>query len=263
MPTAILFDLDGVLYVAERAVPGAAETVRWVREQRIPHLFVTNTTSRPRDAIVRKLGGFGIDVGEDEVLTPAVAAVRWLSARRAEPVALFVPEATRSDFERIRQVPDDAEEGAAAVVIGDLGEGWTFAHLNRAFRLLMTDVECHLLALGTTRYWRAEDGLRLDAGPFVKALEYASGRAPVVLGKPDRAFFANAAEELGVAASEVIMVGDDIVGDVDGAQRAGMRGVLVRTGKYGPRDLARGIEPAAVLDSVAELPTWLRTSRIL
>jgi ribonucleotide monophosphatase NagD (HAD superfamily) len=67
-----------------------------------------------------------------------------------------------------------------------LGEGWDFATLNRAFRLLMAEPHPRLIALGMTRYWRAADGLRLDTAPFVVALQHATGIAPVVLGKPDR-----------------------------------------------------------------------------
>jgi HAD superfamily hydrolase (TIGR01458 family) len=113
-----------------------------------------------------------------------------------------------------------------------------------------------LVALGMTRYWRAADGLRLDAGAFVRALEHASGATAVVMGKPDRGFYDRAVQMLGVPKSEVVMVGDDIRSDIDGAQQAGLAGVLVRTGKYTDADLRSGVEPQSVLDSVADLPDW-------
>ena len=96
-----------------------------------------------------------------------------------------------------------------------------------------------MVALGMTRYWRAEDGLRLDAGAFVRALEYAAGRTAVVVGKPDPTFYATAVDALGLEAGQVVMVGDDIHTDVEGAQRAGLTGVLVRTGKFSASDLER------------------------
>jgi HAD superfamily hydrolase (TIGR01458 family) len=120
----------------------------------------------------------------------------------------------------------------------------------------MADPQPPLVALGLTRYWRAEDGLRLDAGAFVRALEYATGRAAVVLGKPDRAFYDAAVTDLGLDAHEVVMVGDDIRTDIEGAQRAGLAGVLVRTGKFTPADLDGDVTPDAVLDSIADLPRW-------
>ena len=126
--------------------------------------YLTNTTSRPRRAIVDKLTGMGIPAAADQVLTPAVAAVAWLRRHGIERPALFVPEATATEFAELDPLPDGADDGAGAVVVGDLGEGWDFATLNRAFRLLMSDAAPPLVALGMTRYWRAEDGLRLDAG---------------------------------------------------------------------------------------------------
>jgi HAD superfamily hydrolase (TIGR01458 family) len=113
-----------------------------------------------------------------------------------------------------------------------------------------------LIALGMTRYWRAPDGLRLDTAPFVVALQHASGVTPTVLGKPAKGFFDAALSMLGCAAADSIMVGDDIRGDIGGAQAAGIRGILVRTGKFQPADLELGIQPAAVISSIAELPAW-------
>lgn len=252
---AILFDLDGVFYQDEQPLPGALQALDWVRTQGIAHLFLTNTSSRPRSAIVAKLAAMGIEVGAEELLTPPLAAVEWARREDVGPLALFVAPATREEFVGLERVPDDAEAGATAVVVGDLGAGWDFATLNRAFRLLMAD-DARLVALGMTRYWRAEDGLRLDAGPMVAALSYASGREPLVLGKPATAFFQVALEKLGVSADQALMIGDDIIGDVQGAQQAGLRGVLVRTGKFRPADLERGVAPDGILDGVGDLPAW-------
>jgi phospholysine phosphohistidine inorganic pyrophosphate phosphatase len=251
-----LIDLDGVLYRGGRALPGGADTVAWLAARGIPHLFLTNTTSRPRAALVEKLAGLGVETRAERIHTPPVAAVRWLQHHAPGPAALFVPDATAGEFAGLPRLPEDAESGAASVVLGDLGEGWDFRRLNRAFRLLMDDPRPLLVALGMTRYWRAPDGLRLDVAPFVAALQHATGAVPVVLGKPARAFFEAALEALGCEAGETVMVGDDVVGDVGGAQRAGIRGVLVRTGKFRPADLEGEVRPDAVLDSIADLPDW-------
>ena len=252
----MLLDLDGVVYVGDEPVPGAAGTVEWLAREDVPYLFLTNTTSRPRQALVDKLAGLGISAEPDQLLTPAVAAVAWLRRHELSRPALFAPDATAAEFAELDLLPNDAERGADAVVIGDLGDGWDFPTLNRALRLLMSDTAVPLVALGMTRYWRAEDGLRLDAGAFVRALEYAAGRDAVVLGKPDPAFYGTAVEAIGVEADLVVMVGDDIETDVGGAQRAGLTGVLVRTGKFSESDLNRDISPDAVLDSLADLPRW-------
>lgn len=253
---AILFDLDGVFYQGDAPIAGADRTLDWVRAQGIPHLFVTNTTSRPRTAIADKLARLGLGVAPDEILTPPVAAAQWLHDHRVRDLALFVPEATRAEFAGIPRLPDGREHGAGAVILGDLGSGWDFATLNRAFRLLMAEPHPHLIALGMTRFWRAPDGLRLDCAPFVVALAHATGIEPVVLGKPAAAFFEAALQAVGAPAGETLMIGDDIRGDVGGAQQAGMRGLLVRTGKFRDTDLAGDIRPDAVLDSIADLPVW-------
>jgi len=257
---AILFDLDGVFYLGEQALPGARETLAWVRREGIPHLFLTNTSSRSRQAVVDKLAAMDIAVDVAELLTPALAVAEWAAREEIGPLALFVAPACREEFADLPRLADDAAQGAAAVVVGDLGDGWDYATLNRAFRLLM-DGEPQLVALGMTRYWRAEDGLRLDAGPMVSALSHASGREPLVLGKPAAGFFQAALARLGVKARETLMVGDDIIGDVQGAQRAGLRGALVRTGKFSEADLDRGVAPDVILDSVADLPAWWQSAR--
>src|SRR5262249_35391022 len=156
--------------------PGAIETVAWLRERAIPYRFVTNTTSRERDALVEKLHGFGIPASETGILTPAVAAADWLRSNGGGPAALFVRPKTLREFEGIPTVADNAETGAAYVVIGDLGDLWDFRTLNRAFRLLHHNPDAKLIALGMTRYWLAADGISLDVAPFVAALENATGR---------------------------------------------------------------------------------------
>ena len=252
---AILFDLDGVFYQAGKAIPGAADVARWARDNAIPHLFLTNTSSRPRSALVAKLAGFGIETDELHILTPPVAAVRWLQQNHAdEKIALFVPEETRAEFSGLETAQQG--EDLAAVIVGDLGRDWDFATLNHAFQLLMSEPKPKLIALGMTRYWQADDGLRLDVAPFVMALSHAEDREPLVMGKPAGSFYRAAVEILAVEPDRVVMVGDDIRGDIDGAQRAGLKAVLVRTGKFRESDLEIGIQPNAVLDLVADFPAW-------
>ena len=252
----VLLDLDGVVYVGDALVPGAADTIAWLARNGVPYRYLTNTTSRPRSAIVEQLGRMGITSNPAEIVTPVVAASAWLRREGIERPALFVPDATAAEFAALDTVAASDDERPGAVVIGDLGRGWDFATINRAFRLLMDEPRTPLVALGLTRYWRADDGLRLDTGPFVRALEYATGRAAVVLGKPDAAFYDIAVEDLGLEADEVVMVGDDVRADIGGAQRAGLAGVLVRTGKFSAQDLSGDVVPDAVLDSIADLPGW-------
>ena len=257
--TGLLIDLDGVIYEADTPIAGAAETIAWLQDQDIPHLFLTNTTSKPRSALVDKLAGMGIRTETSNIIMPPFAANLWLAENVEGPVALFLAERAVAEFTDVEIASPDSAATVAAVVIGDYSESWTFDELNRAFRLLMAEPRPKLIALGMTRYWHAGDGLRLDVAPFVVALEHASGIEPIVLGKPALPFFEMALTALGCDAARTWMIGDDIRSDISGAQRASMRGVQVRTGKFRPEDLEQGIVPDAVLPSIADLPDWLQS----
>jgi phospholysine phosphohistidine inorganic pyrophosphate phosphatase len=255
----VLFDMDGVIYNEDTPIPGAAEAVRWAISHGIPHLFVTNTTSKNRKALVEKLNRMGIESSPPRILTPSVAVSEWLRTQKPAPVALFLRSAAREEFQEFPLVSDSAETGAAYVVIGDLGEAWDFKTLNRAFRLLHHQPDAQLIALGMTRYWHTAAGISLDVAPFVAALENATGRQPMVFGKPAEAFFHAAALHLGLGREEIVMIGDDIQTDIGGAQAAGLKGALVQTGKFRAADLEGAVKPDAVLASVASLPGWWET----
>jgi len=254
--TGILFDLDGVLYQNGQPIDGVSQALEWIRSQAIPYLFVTNTSSKPRAAIVEKLADFGIQTDAKHILTPPIAAATWLQSELDNPrLALYVSEATKIDFANF-QIADSDNNHIDALIIGDLGTDWSFDLINTAFQQLMTSPAPHLIALGLTRYWQTPNGLQLDVGPFVKALEYASGHDARICGKPSPSFFEAAAQQLQLEASQLIMIGDDIQGDIGGAQRAGLKAILVRTGKFRETDLQQGITPDAIIDSIADLPNW-------
>jgi HAD superfamily hydrolase (TIGR01458 family) len=245
---ALLLDLDGTLYVGDSPLPGAVEAVASLVERGVPRRYLTNTTRYSRRTLAERLRSMGFPIALEEIFNAATAARRWLREREMTRVSLYLPEAALEDFAELEIV----EERPDAVVIGDLAGGWSFERLNGAFRQVLDGAA--LVALQKNRYWRTSDGLTLDAGPFVAALEYATGRSAVVTGKPSRAFFQLAADSLGLAPARIGVVGDDVETDVAGAQAAGMRGVLVRTGKFREAALAEsGITPDRLVASLGEL----------
>jgi len=253
-PGAVLLDLDGTVYEEDRPIAGVADAIARLRAARVAVRFVTNTTRFSRRALRDRLAGFGVAAGVDEILTAPAAAAAWLRARGLRRAALHVADSTLEDFP---DVVRDAES-PEAVVVGDLGAGWTFDRLNGAFRQLMGGAR--LVAVQRNRYWKTADGLSLDAGAFVAALEYAAGVEATLVGKPSAAFYAAAVASAGAVRGPVVMVGDDLAGDVQGAQAAGLRGVLVRTGKYRAGDETRATPgPDAVVNSVADLPQLFDT----
>ncbi len=253
---ALLIDLDGVLYQENQIIPGAIETMHWIEKQQISYLFVTNTTSKSRSSLLGKFEDMGLNTSIDRIITPIVATTEWLQQKGIKSAVLLVKEDARQDFTNIEPVDINSEQPVEAVIVGDLGEAWDYPTLNHVFRLLMRTPQPILIALGMTRYWQSNDGLCLDVAPFIKALEHAADCKAEVIGKPSVAFYQSALALLGYSAEQVVMIGDDIVGDIEGAQKAGLRALLVKTGKFRDRDLESAVKPVALLDSFADLPAW-------
>jgi HAD superfamily hydrolase (TIGR01458 family) len=248
----LLVDLDGVLYVEDEPVEGAADAVGELRSRELPLRFVTNTTSRSKGQTLERLERLGFGVTSEELVTPAALARSHCLDAGHERVALVMNQQVKEDFEGLTE----SDEKVDAVIMGDLGEAFGFEILNHAFRQVMDGAE--LIALQKNRFWMTPDGLALDAGPFVAAIEYATGREALVVGKPAKSFFELVLEDMGVDASKAAMVGDDVETDVGGAIDAGLAGILVRTGKYREDFVAKsGIEPTATADSIAEVPSIL------
>jgi HAD superfamily hydrolase (TIGR01458 family) len=242
----VLLDIGGVLYVGDRPIDGAHEALEELRTAGLAIRFITNTTSSPKRNVLDKLARMGFECTAEELFTPAAAARVWLAAHGLTPW-LLVAEALLEDFQDRGDDPD-------AVVIGDAGPGFTYEALNLAFRLIMDGAP--LIALAKNRYFMQPDGLTLDAGAFVAALEYAVGVDAIVLGKPAPDFFAAALAAMGCPAGEAVMVGDDWEADVNGAMEAGLGGILVQTGKYAKGDEAKlnpGAQVAADIAGAVEL----------
>jgi HAD superfamily hydrolase (TIGR01458 family) len=250
-PLGVLLDIDGVLYVGDEPIEGAHEALAELRRLSAGVRLVTNTTSRSRRTIHEHLRRLGFEVSLAEVLTPAAMAERYCRERSFRSVTVLVSEDLREDLAGLESTPLGAPTDA--IVLGDLGDGFTPRVLNAAFRALMEGAE--LIALQHNRYWRRADGLTLDVGAYAEALEYASGTEAVTVGKPAREFFQAAMDDVGLARG--VMIGDDIEADVGGAMAAGLAGVLVRTGKFHRGALTARVTPTAIVDSVKDAPSLL------
>ena len=251
---AVLIDLDGVIYDSKSQIPGAAQTIDWLDKSAIPYLFVTNTCSMPRDAIVQQLSAMQINISPDKILTPIVVAKQWLHENDVEPIALYLEPAAMHEFSEFKAIAQNAESGAGAVLISDIGEAWNYQSLNRALRLLLSEPKPLLIALGMSRYWHSEHGLALDVGPFIKALEFACSTQALVMGKPAISFFKTAVKLLNLNPEEVLMIGDDIISDIQASQQAGLKAAQVKTGKFLAADLHGEVKPDYIINSIADLP---------
>ncbi len=261
-PRAFLFDLDGTLYTSHGVIPGAPEVLATLRNEGVPFRLLTNTTMRSRAELLDHIGSMGLDVMEDELFTPSVAASAILDVYECESVAPFVAEQAMNDLgdrEFVGGVSGNQFMGRPdAVVMGDVGEQWNATLLNEALRYVLDGAV--LIALQKGRYWLSSDGPRLDVGPFVAAIEYATKEEAIVCGKPEAPFFNAALDSLfsdGVAREgdePIVMVGDDMVNDVYGAQKVGIEGWLVKTGKFSEPTLQQSdVTPDRVIESVADI----------
>jgi len=256
-PQLILLDLDGTLYIGSQAIPGAVNALARLREQGSQLRFLTNTTTKPHAHLVAQVRAMGFDVHEHELISAPVAAIlelRSLQQKLNRPVRIWpvVAEAIRADFsEFIRD-----EENPDFVVVGDIGDRWDLTLINQLFNVLHSGAE--LIALHKNRFWQTSEGLKADIGIFVAGLEYVCSKTARVMGKPNADFFQRVLDSAGVSAGQSIMVGDDIDSDVGGAQQVGIRGCLVKTGKFRQTYLEQSsVKPDLIIASIADLADHL------
>ncbi len=258
----LLLDLDGVIVLRGAAIAGSGEALAALHRRGIAYRVLTNMSLMSRAGVAAQAGRLGMHLPAERIVT-AASATAAATARRfdGQPIYVLCAPDGRAEFAGQRLLSHreaaDPKARAAAVVVGDAAEEFTPLNLQSAFRLVRGGAK--LVAMHRNRWWLTPEGEKLDAGGFVAGLEYATGRRAWTLGKPSPAIFREASRELGLPASELAMVGDDIWSDVGAAQRTGLRGVLVLTGKHGPADLRRAaaarrpVVPDAVAASLAEV----------
>ena len=246
----VLFDLDGVFYLGGKLLPGGNDTLAWLRSQGIKYRFVTNNTTLSRRALVAKLQGLGLDLDENELLSANYAGILQLQKMGLKRCRLVLAEAAQVDY------PPSVEDNPEVIVVGDIGNNWDYDLLNSLMNQILEGAA--LVALHKGRYFQTDKGLMLDSGAFVAALEHATGKKAHVVGKPNPAFFEMGSALLGASPNELLMVGDDLINDIEGAQNAGYHAVLVQTGKYRKALVAQSqIKPSGIISSIAALPGYL------
>lgn len=214
--------------------------------------FITNTSTLSLASLQRKINALGFAIAPEEIISAPQAALRYLEQQPDPTCRLLLAEDVKRDFAHLPQ----SDTAPRFIVVGDIGDAWSYALLNEVFGNLMNGAR--LIAVHKNRFWQTEHGLQLDIGAFIHGLEYANGSEAVLIGKPSPAFFQVALDDMGLTKDEVLMIGDDIDSDVGGAQEAGLKAVLVRTGKYRQAYAeASAIKPDYVIDSITALPVLL------
>ncbi len=241
---ALFLDLDGVLFVGNHALPGAVRTLQHAREEGLTLRFLTNTATQSRRHLLTKLGAMGFTIAEDELFTAPIAAKHYILEHGLRPYCL-IHENIRCDMAGMD------ENNPNCVLLGDARNDLNYQTLNHAFQLCISGAQ--LIGIGMNRYFKGEEGLMLDAGPFIRAIEWAAGTEALIMGKPGKNFFQQVVASTPFVAGQCLMVGDDVIGDVEGAVHAGLMGCLVRTGKFRPGDEDHLPQEAGVVDSLSNL----------
>ncbi|MES2637113.1 MAG: TIGR01458 family HAD-type hydrolase [Pseudomonadota bacterium] len=248
----ILFDLDGVLYIGSQAVKGATEAVGQIQASGIKCRFVTNTSTLSLISLQQKINALGFIIPYNQIISAPQATYLYFKRQQNPVCRLLLAEDVKNDFNEFIQPGKQINY----IVIGDIGEKWSYVLLNQVFNDLMQGAK--LIAIHKNRFWQTEHGLQMDIGGFIDALEYASGVKAMIIGKPSPDFFQIALDDMGLQASEAAIIGDDIDADVGGGQQAGLKGILVKTGKYRQNYAeASAIKPNVIIDSIADLPEIL------
>ncbi|XP_049420134.1 phospholysine phosphohistidine inorganic pyrophosphate phosphatase [Epinephelus fuscoguttatus] len=255
----VILDMCGVLYDSGEgdgvAIPGSIEAVKKLKASDLQLRFCTNETQATREKFVAKLQRLGFDISVSEVFSPAPAVVAVLKERGLRP-HLLVYDALLPEFDSVDK------SNPNCVVIGDAAEYFSYQNLNEAFRVLVGLEKPVLFSLGQGRYYKETDGLKLDVGVYMKALEYACDLKAEVVGKPSPTFFQSVLNDMGLQPHEAVMIGDDLVNDVGGAQHCGMKGVQVRTGKYRPSDERHSTVTAdSTVDNLAQAVDMILNQR--
>jgi arabinose operon protein AraL len=249
----VIFDLDGTVYRGDQLIPGARETIEWLRERSRPIVFVSNKPLQSRADYAAKLTRLDVPTHPDQVIHSPLVLSRYLS-REMPGATLFaigeppLLEELAASF-RLSEEPDEID-----AVIASFDRTFDYRKLNIGFQALRRGAR--FLATNADATCPVAGGEIPDAGAVIGALEGCSKRkVELVVGKPSPLIVEVALERLGVPANECLMVGDRVETDMLMGQRAGMTTALVLTGVTRRADLAQSpVQPDYVLESIAEVP---------
>ena len=252
MIKAFLFDLDGVFYEDDRIIPGVSATIEWLKQQKIPYRFLTNNTTLSRRLLVDKLNIIGLALNEDDLISANYAGTLLLKKLSIKSCRLVLRENAKIDY----QTFDTTNPKPEAIVVGDIGPNWDYNLMNDLMNLIFNGAK--LIALHKGTYFQSHDKLVIDSGAFVAGLEYSTQTNAIIVGKPQPTFFELASQHFDCKVNEIAMVGDDLINDIQGAQKMGYTTFLVKTGKFRSSIYrSSSIRPDHLIKSINELPNYI------
>jgi HAD superfamily hydrolase (TIGR01458 family) len=253
----VLLDIDGVLVVSWKPLPGAAECLRWLQESAVQFRLVTNTSSKSRREIAAVLADVGLPIDPDHISTAVSSAADFLAEHHGRDPCFVLNEGSL-DEELAGVIQTSDPSLARVVLLGGAGTSMGYREFDTVFKLARDGIP--VVALNRNTRFQTVHGSALDMGAFILGIEAAANVKISVFGKPSPDFFASVLRQMDIVAGQAVMVGDDLQADVLGAQSAGISGVLVRTGKFDQRELSESRPaPDHVIDGIGLLPDLLKT----
>ncbi|NLR90410.1 TIGR01458 family HAD-type hydrolase [Flammeovirga agarivorans] len=249
----ILCDLDGVLYNDSQLIDGVIESINTLKNRGYKFLFVTNTSGVTSDELFVRLTNMGIPVSSDEILSPPLAALNYVKEKKYNTVEVLGGHSIKELFYKDLKKDIDNPE---AIIVGDIGKNWDYQLMNSLFNKILNGSD--IIGLHKGKFWKSSDGLRIDIGAFIKGLEFATSKESICIGKPQKEFYESAIKKINISPNNLLMIGDDIIGDIQGAKEANLTAIQVKTGKY-REELTKNaiIQPDIIVNDFNELKDLL------
>jgi HAD superfamily hydrolase (TIGR01458 family) len=247
---AIFFDIDGVLEFQGKPYPGAVELLDFLRRKGIIIRILTNSTLKSRQHCAARLAQLGFDVLQNEVITASYATSKYLKTLNPKSCWVLLKGKGIEEFEGFHADPENPEY----IVLGDYRDGFNFENMNKVLKRLLAGAK--LIVMIAEKVDHSMGEVELTVGAYGKMLADAAGIEAVYIGKPNKFIFEVALSTMDVDRSKVLMVGDRVETDIKGAQAAGIRSVLVKTGEFKAADLNSDVRPDYIVDAVKEIAAF-------
>jgi 4-nitrophenyl phosphatase len=236
--SAVLSDLDGVVYRGEVAVPGAVERFNRWRNEGVPYCFVTNNAEKSAAAFADKITALGIACTAEQVVTSGDVALEFVTGQYEPGAGLYVI-GTSAFKARVAECGFAIVERNAAAVLVALDRSFDYAKMTTALNNILGGAD--LIGTNPDLIRPLADGFEPGAGALTASIAAASGATPLFMGKPDPTILHTALARLDVPAADAIMIGDKLDTDIVAGQRAGVTSIFVETGV--PLDQRSAVRP--------------------
>jgi HAD superfamily hydrolase (TIGR01458 family) len=251
----ILSDIDGTLYFKGKPTSDAIETVSEIRKKGLKLLFFTNTDSKSPQLVLKTLNKYGFDITSEEIYTPIIALKEFLNENLDKKSYFITTKELKKEFQEFPQVK--GSEIPDFVILCDFHDNWDVSRLNHAFKYVLKGAK--LIGSQGNIYYLDQNGEPvLDTGTFIGMISNASNSPAQIFGKPSKQFFEQALKKIDLHKNEVIVIGDDIFSDIQGAKNSGLKGILVKTGKGSIHDSFSGDkEPDLVIENFSRILNYI------